>query len=557
MKKSIFIILLLSFSFFLFNDIQIVYCAGYGEENDNLGQFVDDYENTNNITVLSNVFRNTTLNAIQLNATTSPLSYGDFSNGFEIVIDCDWIDENLTDFPIFLNISDVVGLGNDDVTPIFDVIGDSYQKIAITNQAQDIEYYVDVEYWDSTEELGYLWTSLNVSSLENVTIRFFFDSTITNNTSYVDISGSIPAQNVWNNEFIGVWHLREATEPFLDSTLYNNDLYSIGTVTLGTYFIDGGQDIVGVDDGFTVSMSIAYDDLTIESWIDYDVLDSDRCVASVWYVGGNSQGFVFYYDIEPNNRMRFLVDDDSTNGGVAQAYFGDTPPIINSFYYYVGKRVRNDFVYGYQNAVETQGSATSDVVIPDGGVNITIGHDNLNRDFDGQMDELRISNVSRSKHWINSTYLTEQDALVDWITYSLSGYETDGYFITEDYLNYTTGNSLILLTNTTIPSGTTLTAQFSNDNATWVDNEGNVGNTPLIDGFYSVDLRGLNYTDLYSIFNFTGLTETPIFYQSRLITTNGTTGVTEETYYSWNILTIFGGIFVFFILNANMVWKRR
>lgn len=105
----------------------------------------------------------------------------------------------------------------------------------------------------------------------------------------------------------------------------------------------------------------------------------------------------------------------------------------------------------------------------------------------------------------------------------LGGYEADGYFLTEDYLNYTTGNGLTLLSNSTIPESTTLSVQFSNDNSTWVDNEGNVGSTTIHDGFYSIDLRDLNYTDIFLMYTFTSShTNTSRLYQSRLITTEGT-----------------------------------
>ena len=108
-----------------------------------------------------------------------------------------------------------------------------------------------------------------------------------------------------------------------------------------------------------------------------------------------------------------------------------------------------------------------------------------------------------------------------------SGYNTDGYFITEDYLNYTTGQGLALLTNASIPGGTSITVQFSNDNATWVDNEGNIGSNTLLDEFYAIDLRDLNYTASFKRYNLTttDTTITPRLFQSRLVTTNGTAGV--------------------------------
>lgn len=101
------------------------------------------------------------------------------------------------------------------------------------------------------------------------------------------------------------------------------------------------------------------------------------------------------------------------------------------------------------------------------------------------------------------------------------GYDTEGYCITEDYLNYTTGNSLTLLTNTSMPDGTSMTIQFSNDNITWTLNDWE----PIFGGFEAVDLRILNYSDLYIMYNLSGTALlTPRLYQSRLVTTNGTAG---------------------------------
>lgn len=145
-----------------------------------------------------------------------------------------------------------------------------------------------------------------------------------------------------------------------------------------------------------------------------------------------------------------------------------------------------------------------------------------------------LNKVDQQYRWINVAYSIDSTGDGEdwasgyvknlWIGNYIGGYYLDGYFITEDYLNYTMGNSLVLLTNASIPSGTTLTVQFSNDNSTWLDNEGNVGSTTIGKGFYSIDLRDLNYTDIYSMFNFSSnLISTPRLYQSRLVSTNGTT----------------------------------
>ena len=62
----IFFILILS----LFPALPFVESAGYGEENENLGQFTDDFENADNVSVAVNVINNQTLDCMELNYTT-------------------------------------------------------------------------------------------------------------------------------------------------------------------------------------------------------------------------------------------------------------------------------------------------------------------------------------------------------------------------------------------------------------------------------------------------------------------------------------------------------
>jgi len=107
-----------------------------------------------------------------------------------------------------------------------------------------------------------------------------------------------------------------------------------------------------------------------------------------------------------------------------------------------------------------------------------------------------------------------------WIGDSIGGYETQGYFYTEQLLNYANGSTVVLLTNSSSNTGN-IRVQFSNDNSTWVNHNGVVGNYEgLKDGFESIDLRDLNYTQVYMRFNFTrgDGDKTPRLRQIRLIT---------------------------------------
>lgn len=523
-------ILILLFIFSAAAEIQAATNEGYGEASAALGQFVDSFENLDNVSVRYEVERNATLNAMELNHTTG-LSYPGFDQYLEIWINSSRIAEPLVDFPVLIKLSGSSAINNFDATHIFDEIGDSYQKIAVTNATFGDERFVEIEYWDSATETAFIWTHGSFSNDTDTLLLLHYDSDVANNTGFVDIPGSVAASNVWNAGFIGVWHLSEASEPFLDSTRYNNDAYEIGGTNLATTQIDGGRDIPGTNDGITVSMGIGYDDISIESWMDFDAVGADRGLASTWYQGGNQQGFILYFDVAPNNRMRFLIDENPANGGHALVYFGRAPPLLNTWYYYAAVRTRNDFVYGYENGVETIGDATQDIIIPDGGANITFGIDGLTRDFNGQMDEIRISNVSRNQNWINATYYSELDDFTTQANGTAGGgYVLDGYFTTTDYLSdpFANGSILVQMTNTSMPVNTAITMEFSEDNITWTLNDWQ----PIFGGFESVDLRDLNYSAGYHIRYNLSTTDpaiTPRLYQSRLITTLGNASIITET----------------------------
>ena len=101
----------------------------------------------------------------------------------------------------------------------------------------------------------------------------------------------------------------------------------------------------------------------------------------------------------------------------------------------------------------------------------------------------------------------------------MAGYAEEGYFTTSDYLDYVNGSALVLMTNTTIPEGGTITVELSEDNATWTLNDWD----PLSGGFEAIDLRDLNFSaGFIPRLNMTSDSfDTPRVYQLRLVTTEG------------------------------------
>ena len=113
-----------------------------------------------------------------------------------------------------------------------------------------------------------------------------------------------------------------------------------------------------------------------------------------------------------------------------------------------------------------------------------------------------------------------------WLGNFSGGYEPEGYFTTTNYMNDPTvnGEALTQLTNTSIPANTIISVEFSDDNSSWT------GTTTLVDGFQSVDLRGLGLTDVFLRYNLSTTDQelTPRVYQSRLITTVGNETISEQ-----------------------------
>lgn len=101
-----------------------------------------------------------------------------------------------------------------------------------------------------------------------------------------------------------------------------------------------------------------------------------------------------------------------------------------------------------------------------------------------------------------------------------TGYADNGYFYTTELISGIGGNTVVLLTNSTIPAGDIITVEFSSDNITWLDHNGNVGSDTLVAGNESIDIRDLSYTTLYTRFYYTdiGADSTPRLYQIKVIT---------------------------------------
>jgi hypothetical protein len=268
---------------------------------------------------------------------------------------------------------------------------------------------------------AWLWTKVpSMSSTADTTLYLYYDRDHVDNTAYVGDTGSTPARNVWDNNFKGVWHLTEdpsgATPQMKDSTSNANNGASAGSMTSGdqvTAEIDGGLDFDGSDDEVdcqnTASLQIT-PPLTIESWA--------KPASTGVYMGiaGKLVDSTFPYTYKgyalakaDTDKFRFLVaSSDSIAIIDSNSAYAET-----NWHHIVGVRT-NTTAYLYVDGAQQTGNSTQ--ALSDSGDDFRIGRQYANYDgrwWNGLIDEIRISNTARSAAWINASYESGRDHLVD------------------------------------------------------------------------------------------------------------------------------------------------
>jgi len=137
------------------------------------------------------------------------------NNILRMTVDSSKVDSNLTDFPVLVTISSGTGANGDfDATHIFDELGSSYNKLAITAADQTTQLPVEVEYWDETEEIAHLWTKLpNVYSSTDTTLYLYYDATQSGNVDYVSRTTDAHAEVHVQTNTEGTYDDKSVTHP--------------------------------------------------------------------------------------------------------------------------------------------------------------------------------------------------------------------------------------------------------------------------------------------------------------------------------------------------------
>jgi len=325
------------------------------------------------------------------------------------------IDANQTHFPLLLKLGTSVGINNDDISAIFDEVGANSQKIAITKSDGSTEIYAEIISWDNGSETAFLFVSksdLILSNSANTKLYFYFDNTHADNTTYIGTTiGSSPATNVWDNNFVSVWHFQETTGDYKDST-GNHDILD-ANITITSRAGNGkigpnAPEFDGINDFLEVAHHADFSliNYTLEITCEPDVVDDWRTIIAKGISGTFNYYTVFDVDVLIN-RNGWTGTDEVESSTTFTTEWTNLVTICDDTkeemrLYKNGAEVS----YAQQDWGGSANTNTDDVQIGQ--------NDEWGEFFDGVMNEIRISNIVRTDAYLKANSHSLNDNLVTW-----------------------------------------------------------------------------------------------------------------------------------------------
>ncbi|MFW9912439.1 MAG: LamG-like jellyroll fold domain-containing protein, partial [Candidatus Thorarchaeota archaeon] len=252
---------------------------------------------------------------------------------------------------------------------------------------------------------------------------------------------------VWDSGYLGVWHLSEsgtgALDEYLDSSRYKNHgqggegeatfvpTQVSGKIGFGQDFndLDGNYDLI--DCGDSPLWNIDGYQLTLEAWVQHDITPNTHIYGIMnhkgWYDGyslwiNNGEGSTLKPVFNVQGETHQLVGANDVTGGswhhVVATYDGTLMRI---------------YVDGVQDPNVLQ---KDDAILPSTSEQgFWIGHGDQPKDvgwsgeYEGQIDEVRISDVVRSASWIQTQFQNEDNPSS---FFSVSAEQSSGYSESEN-----------------------------------------------------------------------------------------------------------------------------
>ncbi|UCE36269.1 MAG: DUF2341 domain-containing protein [Thermoplasmata archaeon] len=315
-----------------------------------------------------------------------------------ITINSSQVDSDLTNFPVLISITD------SDLSSKANIEGND---IYFTKSDGSTRLNHEVESYDSSS--GELVAWVNVTSLSSTSDTYIY--------MHYGKPNCYPVSNpedVWDSSYVGVWHLSEPSGTHYDST--DNDFTGTTYGHVSPYLdakIGRGCEFNG---SYNNSVNIVDDPLlepssiTVECWWQTDVLlpndDDFHCAISKADDGWND-GYImglYRHDSSSFNGFMFFSDFDTW----APAQWDINNIAVGSWYWAAGTyESSSDVTKLFINGSEADSASGGGTIV---GTTFDLRFGTHDWDeWNGKIDEVRISSIVRSDAWLSTTFNTQHN----------------------------------------------------------------------------------------------------------------------------------------------------
>jgi len=321
----------------------------------------------------------------------------------EVTIASSEVASTLTDFPVYVDLSDLPAA-------FFTNVQSDGGDIRVTESDGTTRCPVELVSIDtgaSTGELHFLASS--VSSSSDTTFRIYYGATST--LSQPGVATTYGRNAVWS-DYVGVWHGDSGADStgVSDLTAYGNATTGSGKLGNALSF-DGSGDAWGVGDNATLSVT---GDYTLQAWVLTNTLLSGNrnILAKFDYAGGDRE---YMLRVTSDEKLNTVFSQDGTSIKIVDVP-GSTALATATWY---AAHVTHDVSAGgsggsvYRNGSDDTGAATknSATSVSNGASDLLVGANGTtaspNESWDGLVDEIRVRKSVLSADWIGDYFFND------------------------------------------------------------------------------------------------------------------------------------------------------
>ncbi|KPK02136.1 MAG: hypothetical protein AMK71_03345 [Nitrospira bacterium SG8_35_4] len=299
------------------------------------------------------------------------------------------------------------------------------KKIAVTTSDGKTQCSVEIENWDDINNEANLWVKVpSISSTEDTTLYLYYDSMHPLNTEYIGNTGEYPATRVWDNAYAAVYHMAQSPSDTVPQMRDSTENYNSGSAS---YTMNSGNIIDGqigkainfsfdtrdvIDLGESRDFDIT-DQLTIEAAVrPSQFTDWDRIVSKSWSADVYPWN-TFSLNLSNNNTGFESLNFSIAAGGTEYAVSSSRQINANDSTYAAGVYDGTN-LYVYLDGQQEASAPVTGLINVNSNIPVLIGKNywHLYNSFNGEIDEVRISNVGRSPAWIKATHYSHSDNLI-------------------------------------------------------------------------------------------------------------------------------------------------